>query len=346
MKALVLPTALVAALVLNSCGSHDTIQESVRVRQPIKTQTQGQQTGANSQAGDGQQPATIDPEIKRFTYDPMPLKNPSRKLSGIDFDYGYGLTSLHPTSPKMRIKISNAELNQLGNNLGVVITGYPMNDSSTFVSSNTAVNTDGAGVITIKGESLKPATVYKLRVHFFNLSATTQTQNTSQPLYLGASSQFYQMVTDGENDPTASARARIVMRGFGEANDWALGRYDRQKGYTQHGGGGWCHIFYNWVIKNDLKTRSGSQNTHYDPNYWSNLRARISPTELLNISQKELIHGDYFRVGSHAAMIIAFDKARNEFITLEGNFNNSVQMYKRRTGDMSWVGHITKDMIR
>lgn len=336
--------AVLALLLATACGSQGTIPDSVRARKPAQSQNDGPRTGSsNSQAGETQT-TSADPTIKRFAYDANQLRSATQRMSGIDFDYAFGITSIHPTSPNIRVKLTNPELIKLGSNLGVVIAGYPMSESSSFVSSNTAISLDSNGLATIKGENFKPATVYKLRVHFFDLTVMDQAQ--SQPRYLGASTQSYQMVTDGENDPLASSRARIVMRGFGEVHDWSLGRYDRQKGYTQHSGGGWCHVFYNWVIKNDLKTRSGSQNTHYDSNYWSSLKATISGNELLSLSQKEMIHGDYFRVGSHAAMIIAYDKSRSEFVTLEGNFNNSVQMYRRRASDMSWVGHITRDMLR
>lgn len=349
LKITKISTTLITAgyllLFVASCGAPQPIQDSSRVRKPVASQNQGPQTGANSSNTDSQQSGQIDSEIKRFAFNGTQLKNSTRKMTGIDFDYTYGLTNLDPTTPKIKMKVTNSVLIHLGSNLGVVIAGYPLGDSSSFITSNTAANLDEKGFLTIRGENLKPATVYKFRVHFFDLSSREQSQ-TSQPRYLGSSSQAYQMVTDGQNDPLATGRAKIVMRGFGEVNDWNLGRYDRQKGYTQHPGGGWCHIFYNWVVSPDLKTKTGSQNTHYDPNYWSRLNVKISGNDLLALNQKELIHGDYFRVGSHAAMIIAYDTARNEFVTLEGNFNNSVQMYRRSASEMSWVGHISREMLR
>ncbi len=334
-------------LFVVSCGNAQTINDTNRARRPAQSQTHGPQSGADNSTGDRQPSPPIDTEIKRFAFDAGQLRSSSRKLSGIDFDYAYGLANIHPTAPNIRVKLTNNELPPLGPNLGIVIAGYPMNDSASFISSNTAASFDSQGLLTVRGENFKPATVYKVRLHFFDLSSGNQIQSQQgQIKYLGASSQAYQMVTDGQNSPMASARARMVTRGFGEVNDWSLNRYDRQKGYTQNPGGGWCHIFYNWVIAPDLKTRQGSQNTHYDPNYWSRLNENISGNDLLNLSQKDLIHGDYFRVGSHAAMIVAYDRARSEFVTLEGNFNNSVQMYRRSVSEFSWVGHISQEMLR
>jgi hypothetical protein len=135
------------------------------------------------------------------------------------------------------------------------------------------------------------------------------------------------------------------MRGLAEENDWDLNRYDRSKNYT-HGAGGWCHIFYNWVIKPYLKTRTGSENTHYSQSYWSSLGAVKNGAALVEMSSKEPIMGDYFRVGSHAAMILAYDVAKKQFATLEGNFNNSVEFYQRSPGNLGWVGHINPQMLK
>ena len=75
-------------------------------------------------------------------------------------------------------------------------------------------------------------------------------------------------------------------------------------------------------------------------------QAKTTGADLITISEEESIHGDYFRTGSHAAMIIAYDRTRSEFVTLEGNFNNSVQMYKRRVTELSWIVHTKTDMLR
>jgi hypothetical protein len=43
-------------------------------------------------------------------------------------------------------------------------------------------------------------------------------------------------------------------------------------------------------------------------------------------------------------MILAYDTAKQRFITLEGNFNSSVEYYTRSTNEFSWVGHIKPEM--
>lgn len=219
---LVAGLALAWFLVLSSCGSQQSLNDSARARPPVKTQNQGAQAGANNPASPiTPQSTPQDPEIKRFAFDASSLKNPSRKISGTYFDYVYGLASLHATVPKIRVMVTNSELTQLGANLGVVIAGYPMNDSASFISSNTAANLDSQGLLTIKGENFKPATVYKLKLHFFDLSSNaqsqTQGQTQAQPRYLGASSQSYQMVTDGENNPRLRPRTHCdagIWRGI------------------------------------------------------------------------------------------------------------------------------------
>lgn len=279
--------------------------------------------------------------IHRFNFDKGVVERASQKVSGIDFEYAYAQANLHPTSPKIRAKITNQNLSNLKNNLGVVLGGYALSDSSSFVTSSTAVTLDPQGVISIIGENLKPATVYKMRLHFFDLSD----KNQAEARYLGSSGRTYNFVTDGVGDPTARIRARIVARGLAEEYDWDLNRYDRSKDYT-HGAGGWCHIFYNWVITPYLKTRQGSENTHYSQSYWSSVGALTNGPSLVQLSQKEPIMGDYFHVGSHAAMILAYDVAKKQFATLEGNFNSSVEFYQRSPGNLSWVGHINQQMLK
>ena len=282
-----------------------------------------------------------NPSVDRFQFDRSLIERASQKLSGIDFDYKYGQANFHPTQPRIRAKVTNTSITGLGGNVGVVLGGYALTDSSKYIVTHTSAAFDSQGVLSLVGENLQPATVYRMRLHFFDRSDRTQ----AQPRYLGSSSRTYNFVTDGTNDLETRVRARIVMRGLAEESDWDLNRYDRSKNYT-HGAGGWCHIFYNWVITPYLKTRTGSENTHYSQSYWSGLGAVKNGVTLAQMSQKEPIMGDYFRVGSHAAMILAYDVAKKQFATLEGNFNNSVEFYQRSPGSLSWVGHIDPQMLK
>lgn len=285
--------------------------------------------------------APVNTAIDRFQIDPSALQRASQKLSGVDFDYNYAQNNLHPTAPKLRTMITNQSISALRGNVGVVLGGIALSDSSKYVTSHTAVALDPQGALSLVGENLQPATVYRMRLHFFDRGDRTQTQ----PRYIGSSSRSYNFVTDAVSDPLAKARVRIVIRGMAEESDWEMNRYDRSKNYT-HGAGGWCHVFYNWVIKTHLKTRSGSENTHYSQSYWSNLGAVTNGPALAAMSLKEPIMGDYFRVGSHAAMILAYDVAKKQFATLEGNFNSSVEYYQRSPGSISWIGHINQQMLK
>jgi hypothetical protein len=279
--------------------------------------------------------------VDRFQFDLSTIERSSQKLAGVDFDYKYGQDNLHPNQPKIRAKITNQSILALRSNVGVILGGYALNDSSKYIAAHTAVVVDSQGGLKLVGDNLAPATIYKMRLHFYDRSDRTQ----AQPRYLGSSSRTYNFVTDGVTDPETKIRARIVMRGLAEESDWNLNRYDRSKNYT-HGAGGWCHIFYNWVITPYLKTRTGSENTHYSQSYWSSLGAVKNGAALVEMSSKEPIMGDYFRVGSHAAMILAYDVAKKQFATLEGNFNNSVEFYQRSAGNLSWVGHINPQMLK
>jgi hypothetical protein len=279
--------------------------------------------------------------LDRFEFDSSILSSSSRKLNRVDFDYEYGKGNLHVSQPKIRAKLSHPSLRDVGSNLGVVLGGYALHDSSKSIMIHTAANVDSQGVLTLEGDHLEPATIYKMRMHFFDRSKPGE----AKPPYLGSSSRYYNFVTDHLSDQETKIRARIVMRGLAEESDWDLNRYDRSKNYT-HGAGGWCHVFYNWVITPYLKTRSGSVNTHYSQSYWSNLNAVTNGSALLQASQSLPIMGDYFRVGSHAAMILAYDRAKQRFITLEGNFNNSVEFYHRSPNQFSWVGRINTSMLK
>lgn len=281
-------------------------------------------------------------KIDRFAFDSQQLQKNSQRLSGIDFDYNYGQQTLQATAPNLRVSITNQALLDLGENLGIVIAGSAMNNTANFVSSNTGVSAEGKGIVTVIGENFKPDTLYKVRLHFFDRTDKTQ----SKSRYLGVSAQTYEFVTDAENDALASRRARITMRALAEANDWDLGRYDTSKGYTSDPGYGWCHVFYDWVIRPYLITKQGTSHTHYDESYWTRFKADISASDLIAISSRESIHGSYFRVGSHAGMILAYDDTRKEFITLEGNFNNRVVIQRRQISEISWVGHIVKEMAK
>lgn len=279
--------------------------------------------------------------LDKFQFDRAAFERSGQRLTGIDFDYKYAQANLHPTQPKLRAKLTNQSLLALKNNLGVVMGGYALKDSSKFITLHTAATVDSQGFLNLSGDNLESATIYKMRLHFYDRTDRSQ----SQPRYLGSSSRTYHFVTDGVQDSESKIRSRLVMRGLAEESDWDLNRYDRSKNYT-HGAGGWCHIFYNWVITPYLKTRSGSENTHYSQSYWSNLGAVKNGAALVEMSQREPIMGDYFRVGSHAAMILAYDVAKRQFVTLEGNFNNSVEFYQRSAGNISWVGHIIPQMLK
>lgn len=285
----------------------------------------------------------LNPNIERFTYEADEIKKSNRKLSGIEFDYKYGAAALNATAPSVRMTITNETLLQLGDNLGVVLAATPMNNTSELLLSNTAVTNDGKGTITIIGENFKPETLYKLRVHFYERLDKTQISGLR---YLGSSSRAYHFVTDAQNNPIASTRAKITMRGLAEAEDWDLGRYDTSKGYTNDPGYGWCHMFYDWTIKPYLKTTPGNTHTHYNSGYWSMFGAQISAADIISISEQESIHGSFFRTGSHAAMLLSYDVATKQFVTLEGNFNNRVVIMRRSPGEISWVGHIKSAMIR
>jgi len=321
--------------------------QDMATSKPLKSQvsldqTSDASTNSNSNPNSNPQPPVVvpqNPSIDRFTFDQGTLERASQKLSGFDFDYEFAQKNIKPTIPALRLKVTAANVTALKNNLGVVIGGYALSDSSKFVASNTSVTFDSQGGLIVVGENLKPATVYKLRLHFFDRTDRTQSR------YVGSSTRAYYYVTDAESDQMSRIRARIVMRGLAEEYDWSLNRYDSRKDYT-HGAGGWCHIFYNWVIKPYLKTRSGSENTHYSSSYWSSQGGLIDGSALLKLSQSEPIMGDYFRVGSHAAMILAYDVARSQFITLEGNFNNRVEISQRSVNGFSWVGHIKSAMLR
>lgn len=277
-------------------------------------------------------------KIDRFAFDQSTLQRAGQKITGFDFDYTYGQNNLNATIPYIRIKVTNPSVTALGTKLGVVLGGYALSDSATYVTSSTAAALDQSGVLTLAGENMKPATIYKIRLHFFDRSQAT-------PQYIGSSSRTYQFATDATTDDLTKARVRIVMRGFHEEDDWALNRYDRSKRYADDAGNGWCHIFYNWTIKPFLKTRSGSDNTHYSSSYWNQYNALTNGSALVTLSQREPIMGDYFHVGSHAAMILAYDTAKQRFVTLEGNFNSSVEFYTRSTNEFSWVGHIKPEMV-
>jgi hypothetical protein len=283
----------------------------------------------------------VNTAVDRFQFDRSTIERSSQRLTGVDFDYTYGQANLHPTQPKIRAKITNQSLTALLGNFGVILGGYALTDSSKYIATHTAVTVDPQGVMSLVGDNLQPATIYKMRLHFYDRSDRSQ----AQPRYIGSSSRTYNFVTDGVADPESKIRARIVMRGLAEESDWDLNRYDRSKNYT-HGAGGWCHIFYNWVITPYLKTRTGSENTHYSQSYWSSLGAVTNGSALVEMSQRKPIMGDYFRVGSHAAMILAYDVAKKQFATLEGNFNNSVEFYQRTAGNLSWVGHINPQMLK
>ena len=234
-------------------------------------------------------------------------------MSGVDFDYDFAQKNFHATNPGLRVKFTNPQIAEVGDGLGVVIGGYSLNDSSTYVSSNTAATVDSSGVLTITAEKLKPATVYRMRLHFFKKGDSAQ----SPARYIGSTSRVYQFTTDGVSD-IDKARARIVMRALSEANDWELGKVDYSKGYTNDPGYGWCHVFYNWNIKPFIKTQSGNNHTHYNPGVWQQAGGYMSGADLGAVAKNESIGGNFFRVGSHVGMILAFDAAKNEYTTLRG----------------------------
>jgi hypothetical protein len=163
----------------------------------------------------------VNNAVDRFQFDLSTIERSSQKLAGVDFDYKYGQENLHPNQPKIRVKITNQSILALRSNVGVILRGYALNDSSKYITAHTAVMVDSQGGLSLVGDNLSPATIYKMRLHFYDRSDRAQ----SQPRYLGSSSRTYNFVTDGVTDPETKIRARIVMRGLAEESDWDLNRY-------------------------------------------------------------------------------------------------------------------------
>lgn len=331
-------------LFLNACSANEANYVNQRTRVPGNYQAPSENgfDDESSVYSNGDISVTItDPRIKKFPFDVEEIKSRPKKVQGIEFDYEFGLNSIKASTPEIAAKLTNSDLIALRGALGVVIGGFPMNNSANYITSNTATTLSESGVLLLRGENFLPGTPYQIRLHFYDLS-----RGSEAPRYVGTSAQTYYMVTDGVNDELVSARARILMRGFGELSDWDRGRYDRSKRYTEDSGSGWCHLFYDWVVKPDLYTRERSQYTHYNSSYWSKYDAVHSGSDVARMNETAPVHGDFFRTGSHAAMIIAFDQATGKFRTLEGNFNNSVELYRRSPGELSWVGHIQESMLK
>lgn len=275
----------------------------------------------------------------QFAYDNKQLTRSPKFLKGFEYDYAFALDNIQATNPRIRLTIGNSAVSSLGGRLGVVLSGVDLSDSAKTTFSSATVSLESPGVVTVTGQNFNPGSVHEVRLHFFEIGERGADGQIAAR-YVGSSDRTYTFATDRADDAVATARAKIATRGLAEANDWALGRYDRSKGYTT-APGGWCVMFYQWVVKPYL-----ANGYVFNEGYWSRVNGYLIPSAEVAMAAKEGVMGDYWRMPGHTGMVLTYDVARQRFVTLEGNMNSRVQIYRRAHTELTWVGHIRAGVLR
>lgn len=263
----------------------------------------------------------------------------SRKiLTGVDYDYGHGNINYSTSSPSIKLKITNPDLLSRISSLGAVIAGHNLNNTGIAISSNTSVRAEGTDSIIVTGVGFDPGNIYRLYVVLYDMS------NPSSPKSLGSFAQPYYLATEDNSGAINRSRVRIAMRTFSEYHDWENNRFDRSKGYANDPGYGWCHMYYNWAVKEQLK--STQDHSYYNTSDWQQFNSYYAnPGEVVTKSTQGSIMGDFIRLDGHSAMLIAYDTHLNMVWTIEGNFNSRVEIHKRPISGF-WYGHLVDGMVR
>ena len=179
---------------------------------------------------------------------------------------------------------------------------------------------------------IKAARVYRL---FINLHHKSDVYNDQS--VLGRIPSPYYISTSGD---TALERARrqIVIRTFKEWYYTEWGWWSNEQ-YVMD-----CYAFYMWAT-GSCTVGADYGHTRLDRLFSGGIPYHAG-AHIAQLSAEAAIQGDYVRIPGHSFMILAYDSEKHQVVTMEGNYNNSLEIVVRPV-DGSWtVGHLVGEHIR
>lgn len=182
----------------------------------------------------------------------------------------------------------------------------------------------------LEADFVKPATVYRM---FVNLHQEADSYD-KESAYGRVPSAYY-VATSGDS-PVEKARHQIVMRTFSEWYCIQCGRR-REGGYRMD-----CHDYYRWAL-GEVTVGASYNRANLNRIFGGDYR---NGGNIKAITEKDSIHGDYVRIPGHTFMLLGYDPKRHRVLTMEGNFNSSIEVAIRPVSSGWTVGHIGKDDIK
>ena len=179
---------------------------------------------------------------------------------------------------------------------------------------------------------VQAAHVYRLFINLHKRSAEYSDQTV-----LGRIPSPYYVSTSGDT-PLQRARRQIVMRTFKEwyYTEWG---WWSTKQYVMD-----CYAFYMWAT-GFCTVGADYGHTRLDRLFAGGIPYHVG-AHIPQLSSEGAIHGDYVRIPDHSLMILAYDPDKHHVVTMEGNYNSSLEIVVRPVAGDWTVGHLVAEHIR
>lgn len=179
---------------------------------------------------------------------------------------------------------------------------------------------------------VKPSKVYR---YFVSLHHKSEEREATAAI--GRIPEPYYVATSGAT-PLDQARQQITMRTFKEFYCRKRGIRSNER-YPMD-----CYAYYMWATGFcTVGSNNGRTNL-------SRLFGGATPyqrgQDIPAIAGGSPIHGDYVRKPGHSFMLLSFDAQQNRVWTMEGNFNNTIEVVIRSISSSWTVGHLRESHIR
>jgi hypothetical protein len=196
-------------------------------------------------------------------------------------------------------------------------------------------DTERAGtfeVVNAEDESvIEPAKVYRL---FVNLHR--ESEEYGDETILGRVPTPYYVATSGESI-LEQARQQIAMRTFREFYYTERG-WNRNADYPMN-----CVAYYCWATGHCTVGASYGRT-----NLGRLFRGRNGYRNggaVRSLSEEGAVHGDYLATSTHVFMLLAYDADYGRAWTMEGNFNNTIEVCLRPVSSSWTLGHLVEEHI-
>ncbi len=265
------------------------------------------------------------PLAPRYEADP-----PNRR--GVEFNYRYALEN--PSEDHVMIKLNITDPNVLAKKekLFARVRYFDLSDDSASKETVVSIRFEEGQKAFIDVKDLKAESVYRMDVDLF-----TPTPEGPLASKLVSNAGAYWGVTSGKTE-VAKARHKVTTTMLLENEDWQLGRRGHGNAPYLNMAGGWCGEFPHWCSKPYLKVFDEEPSDSYAGagSFFGGFQTPV---------KGEAVHGNYGLIGAHKFTVLGYSPKSGRVYTIEGNFNNSVGMNIRSTGEFSGYGKISDAIL-